>query len=277
MEHDAHHEVREHEQRRDADRDVEQQAEEQTRVENHEHEPREHVGRALERREVRDVGDDEADQRDADRRDLRVVAPRRGQRDRDGDHRDERAQHAEPQRVELGTGRGAEHEIDARDREHEYQGDQPRESRARQVLLHVEVAEILLEQTRETQLREAALQLIGDTASRGSSVSSLGNSISRKSACQVLPSPGRMPARTREFPNAIHNREAKPRTRAELRRRVRSAIQRQQRLFLRQLSGIATCVEVRERGAQRAPLPLTGRRTVDVRLEIENLLRGARR
>ncbi len=105
------------------------QTEKQARVQDHEHEPREHVGRAVQRREVRDVGDDESDERDADRRDLRVVTRAPGSEIAIADDRDERTQHAEPQRVELRRSR-AEHEIDARNGEHEISAISP-DSRAR--------------------------------------------------------------------------------------------------------------------------------------------------
>ena len=143
------------------DGDVEQQAEEQAAVEHDEHEPREHVRRARQRAEMRDVGDDEADQRDADGNHLGVIALCRGHRDRDAEDDEQRAQDAEAQRVQSADRARAEQQIDAGHREHEDQRDQPGQSRARQVLGDVELAEVLLEQTVEAQAAKPALQLLG--------------------------------------------------------------------------------------------------------------------
>ena len=61
---------------------------------------------------------------------------------------------------ELDGFRRAEHQVDARDGEHKDQSDQARQARARQVHADIEVTEILLEQTAETQARETALELV---------------------------------------------------------------------------------------------------------------------
>src|SRR5688500_776322 len=51
-----------------------------------------------------------------------------------------------------------------------------------------------------------------------------------------------------------------------------STIERQQRLFLRRILGTASRLVSRERAAQRTPVPLLRRRTVNVRLESQNFL-----
>ena len=115
---------------------------------------------------MRDVGDDEADERDADRRDLRVVATRAAGSEIAMPITATSGQRTPSRSVLSSAVCGAEHEIDARDREHENQRDQPRQARARQVLLHVEVAKVLLEQDPRSAASRSRASADRRTASR---------------------------------------------------------------------------------------------------------------
>ena len=102
-----------------------------------------------------DVRHDEADQRDADGDDLGVIALRPGQRDRDAEDDEQRAQDAEAQRVQQAARARAEQQVDASDGEHEDQPDEAGQPGARQVLADVELAKILLEQASRSAGRES--------------------------------------------------------------------------------------------------------------------------
>src|SRR5690606_22271111 len=92
--------------------------------------------------------------------DLVVPAPRRWQRDTDADEREQRAEHAEANRIQRLADRRAEEKVHACDREHENERDQAGQARARQRLPDVKIAKLALEQRTEAQRPKAALELV---------------------------------------------------------------------------------------------------------------------